>query len=126
MASLVCKPSVRFKAFTPALLRLLRGVYHVACDTVDPPEIVITSANDSTHGTGSRHYTDEALDLRVHSFATEAARLRFAQALRNELGPAFTVLYESAGTPNAHLHLQVRKSHTYTDGDLRRDEAARR
>lgn len=113
MAALICKAGVRFKAFTPALLRILRAVFAVASRTEQPPEIVITSANDSTHSKNSRHYSNEALDLRVHNFASEAARLRFAALLRAELGPAFTVLYECAGTPNAHLHLQPKKGTTY-------------
>lgn len=113
MATLTCKPTVRFKAFTPALLHLLRGVYAVAAPLVAPAAIVITSANDSTHSPTSRHYSDEAIDLRVKTFPSEAARLRFAAALRAELGPAFTVLYEGAGTLNAHLHLQPKKGTAY-------------
>lgn len=113
MAGLVCKSGVRVKAFTPALLRLLRGVWTVAQGCTDVSDVVITSANDSAHHAQSRHYTNEALDLRVHNFSSDAARRRFVAALRTELGPAFTVLYEGAGTPNAHLHLQVRKNTTY-------------
>lgn len=113
MAALTCKPSVRFKAFTPALLRLLRGVWTVALGCTDVPEIVITSANDSTHGEGSRHYSNEALDLRVHNFLSGEARGRFVAALRAELGPAFTVLLEAAGTSNAHIHCQPKKGTSY-------------
>jgi hypothetical protein len=113
MAALTCKATVRFKAFTPAMLRLLRGVYAVAETLTDPPAIVITSANDSAHSEKSRHYTDEAIDLRVKNMPTEASRRQLVIALREELGPAFTVLYEGAGTANAHLHLQPRKGTIY-------------
>ena len=65
MAILVCKPTVRFSVFTPTLLRLLRGVYTVARTLDTPSEVVITSANDSQHSPQSRHYLNEALDLRV-------------------------------------------------------------
>lgn len=107
MTTMPCKPGVRFKGFTAALIRILRAVW-----TVDPTR-TITSANDATHSPSSRHYTNEALDLRVHDLPSEAARRRVAAALRAELGPAFTVLYESPGTPNAHIHIQPRKGTTY-------------
>lgn len=113
MARLICKPTVRFKAFTPALLRILRGVYTLAVTVDTPADIVITSANDSTHSPTSQHYQDAAIDLRTHNFPSETARLKFAAQLRAELGPAFTVLYEGAGTPNAHLHVQPKKGTVY-------------
>lgn len=102
-----CKPSVRFKAFTPALLRILRAVHTVA------PGSVITSANDSTHGPHSRHYTDEAIDLRTKDLPTLQAKKDLAAALRAELGPAFTVLFESPGGEQEHLHLQPKKGTSY-------------
>ena len=113
MATLSCKPSVRFKAFTPALLRILRGVFAVAQGCADVPDVVITSANDSTHGEHSRHYTNEAVDLRSRSFPSVTAKQKFTALLRLELGPAFTVLFESAGTPNEHWHIQPKKGTTY-------------
>jgi hypothetical protein len=112
VAALTCKPSVRFKAFTPALLRILRAVYTVA-QGLDLSEVVITSANDSGHMVTSRHYTDEAIDLRTKNFPTEASKLRFAAALRADLGPAFTVLYEYPKRENQHLHIQPRRGTTY-------------
>jgi hypothetical protein len=113
MATLTCKSTVRFRAFTPAMMRMLRGIYRVAETLAEPPSIVVTSANDSTHSANSRHYTDEALDIRTKNLPSEAAARQLVVALREELGPAFTVLYEGAGTPNAHLHLQVRRFTTY-------------
>lgn len=114
MAAVTCKASVRIKGITPALLRILRGVYTVSCALTEPPTVVITSINDSQHSPTSRHYRDEAVDLRSKSFPSPAAKSLFATALRAELGPAFTVLFEGAGTPNEHWHVQVRKSTTYT------------
>ncbi len=66
----------------------------------------ITSVNDSTHMVGSRHYVGQAVDLRVHTLPDEAARHAVAAELRAALGPQFTVLYESPGTPNAHIHVE--------------------
>lgn len=114
MARLVVKDTVRFKAFTAAGLRILNGLYRVAQRCTDVNEVVITSANDSTHAPTSRHYANEAVDARTRNFPDEAAKLRFADALRRELGPAFTVLYEDPTGPNQHLHCQPRKGTTYT------------
>jgi len=113
MATLACKPTVRFKTFTPAMLRMLTALYSVARGWTKSSTVVITSANDSTHGETSRHYKDEALDLRVHNQPDDAAVLELAQNIRTELGPAFTVLYEDPGGQNAHLHIQPRKGTTY-------------
>jgi|SRR3990167_11011318 len=109
-----CKPSVRFKRFTPAMMTLLNALYAADLGKVEgqPEDLVITSANDSTHGDGSRHYTDEALDVRSKTFATEQAKDAFRANLTKQLGPKFTVLYEGKGTPNQHFHCQPKKGTT--------------
>jgi hypothetical protein len=111
---LTCKDTVRFKRFTPAMLHML-AVLGALADThaAAPDPCVITSANDSSHDPHSRHYVDEALDLRTHAFATPTARYLFQTALVARLGPQFTVLLEDEGTENEHLHCQVRKGLAY-------------
>jgi len=106
---ITCTPSVRFRAFPPAMLRILAALQRVC------PDIVITSANDATHAPTSRHYTHEALDLRTRTLPSEAAKRQLAAQLRADLGPAFTVLYEDPGGPNQHLHIQPRKGTVYAD-----------
>lgn len=108
---LVCKASVRFKRFTPALMTLLNALYAADLGKLDgqPDDLVITSANDSTHSRFSRHYVDEALDVRSKSFATEQAKRIFRDNLAKQLGPKFTVLYEARGTANEHFHCQPKK-----------------
>lgn len=76
-------------------------------------DLVVTSGNDSTHSTGSRHYTDEAIDLRSHNFVSRAAKREFRVWWEEYLGPQFRVLLEQEGTPNEHFHAQVKKGHTY-------------
>ena len=114
MAIVVCKASARLKALTPGLLRIFAQIHDAAATTEDVREVVITSINDGKHAAASRHYTDEAVDLRMKNFPTESARKLFIFDLRRCLGPEFYVLRESKGTPNDHLHVQVRKGHTYT------------
>lgn len=109
------KPSVRFKRFTPALMTLLNTLY--ACDLGklldQPDDLVITSANDSTHLATSKHYEDAALDIRSKSFPNLAAKRAFRAHLETQLGPKFRVLLEGVGTENEHLHAQVRKGATF-------------
>lgn len=109
-----CKPSVRFESFTPAMMVMVNTLY--ACDRGklegQPDDLVITSANDSTHGAQSRHYRNEALDLRSKTFAAEAKE-PFRKHLEKQLGPKFRVLFEGKGTANEHFHIQVRKGLTF-------------
>jgi hypothetical protein len=118
MARVICKPSVRFKGFTRGLVRILSAVLVVAERTRSMAEVVITSANDGRHSQRprSRHYTNEALDLRSRNFTTPAARDRFLARLRAELGSRFYVAYEGHGTPNAHIHVQPRRGTVWRGG----------
>ena len=95
------KDSVRFDDLHGAIvLALIRADSLYATRGLD---CWITSGNDSTHMIGSKHYTGRAVDLRTHHVPDPEA---LADALHAALGPRFTVLYESAGTPNQHLHIQ--------------------
>ena len=71
-----------------------------------PVPIVITAGIDGKHMVGSKHYDGDALDIRTKNFPSRAAKLAFAEALRRELGPAYQVIFEAAGTPNEHLHVE--------------------
>ena len=117
MARVTCKASVRFQGFTRGLIRILVAVQRVA-ERTRMKEIVITSANDGQHSQRprSRHYSNEALDLRSRNFQTATARILFLQRLRRELGERFYVAYEGHGKPNAHIHVQPRRGTTYLGG----------
>ena len=117
MAQVVCKPSVRFKGFTRGLVRILVAVQRVA-ERTRMAQVVITSANDGKHSQRprSRHYTNEAIDLRSRNFRTAAARDRFLARLREELGSRFYVAHESHGKPNAHIHVQPRRGTVWRGG----------
>lgn len=90
------KPEVRFAL----------GFVQAAFANFGAGEIVITSANDSTHSTKSLHYRDFAVDVRTKNLAPDA-RDRIATFLRQHLDPyGFDTLLESAGLPNEHLHCE--------------------
>ena len=118
MAVIRCKTGVRFRQFPPGLLRILEVLGQIALDGQAlvpglPNELVITSANDSEHLPTSRHYRDEALDIRCKSFPNQATKDIFCMTLRARLGPKFTVLHEYPGGEQEHVHIQVRKGGTY-------------
>lgn len=120
MAKLTVKPDnpqtrtgVRVQEFTPALLHILVRTERFVDTLVEVDEVVITSINDSRHGAGSRHYTNEALDIRTHNWPSRESVRWFRRALEEQLGLQFRVLLEDEGTKNEHLHVQVRKGHTY-------------
>lgn len=111
---LTTKATVRFAVITPALLRMLDVVERLSRTLPGLPDagLVITAGSDGMHRTGSRHYTGEAIDLRSKTLHTDVRGLLMA-ALREELGPQFTVLLEDAGAPNEHVHCQVRRGQRF-------------
>lgn len=106
--------AVTFTELTPALLHIFNTLSKLA--PIDlPKELVITSINDGQHMVGSKHYTNQAIDLRSHNFANRDARRRFRQRLEDALNAhpvsanRFRVLLESEGKDNEHFHIQVAK-----------------
>ena len=114
------KAGVRVKRLTPALLRILNVLYQEHSSEPragprfpgQPDDLGVTSINDSEHLRGSRHYVDEALDLRSFNFPSREAK-RAWRTHRAGLMPEFTVLLEGEGTPSEHFHIQPRKDTTY-------------
>lgn len=95
---------------TPALFRIHEVLMRMS-DEFGP--IVITSVNDSKHATTSAHYRDEAVDIRCND-RPKLIDMAMCKFLEINLGPAFLVLYESEGTPNEHIHIQLRKGHKWS------------
>lgn len=101
--------NVRLVVLTPALAHIFwrLEMFHREFGPVE--DLVITSINDGTHKQDSRHYTNEAIDLRSKNFPSESLKLDFRRELEEFLGPKFRVLFENARTDNEHFHIQVRK-----------------
>jgi hypothetical protein len=124
-----CKGGVRLAALSPALVRILFVLEHCArtgywASLIGQTPLVITSINDGTHVANSRHYSNEAIDLRSHTFPSERAKREFRASFEYALNlrpgrtlfdpPLFRVMYESAGKANQHFHIQVAKGRRYT------------
>ena|SRR5688572_28939417 len=112
---LKCKSSdVTFKTITPALLHILRALQRA--DSYFPEDMIITSVNDGKHAVNSAHYRDEAVDIRCND-RPKHVDMVLVDYLKDLLGPSFLVLYESEGTPNEHIHIQLRKGMKWTTLD---------
>jgi hypothetical protein len=104
--------SVKANTAAPAIRYIMAGlgVVELDADLLLPDDgLVITSGNDSVHMEGSKHYTDEALDVRSKSFANRSAKLSFVARLQTVLGRRYSVMLEHEGVPNEHFHVQVRR-----------------
>lgn len=67
---------------------------------------VITSANDSRHMPGSKHYSGRALDFRTKHIDRGAGPIQFRDMLTQALGPQYTVILEDFAGENEHIHVQ--------------------
>jgi hypothetical protein len=113
----ICKEGVVFKGFTWGLVRILDVLIHIARafpEWFPGGQLDITSANDSTHSAIplSRHFTNEAVDIRSHDLA-EDVKDRFLLTLSQMLGSGFFAQIEDRGKPNEHIHVQVMRGWTF-------------
>ncbi len=120
----IFKSGVKLNRFTPAIRHMLDELVQIErSPTVRPllPEdLVVTSVYRKPGVRFSRHATDEALDLRSHSFNSRADKLAFRRVLEIRLGLKFRVIYEctlyhpdGSIRRGEHFHCQVRKGQTY-------------
>lgn len=107
--------AVNFQEFSVSICYILSALERINrlnfC--TQPEHLVITSANDGKHKVDSKHYKNQALDLRSKSFKTEEMKADFMAILRRELGPKFTIIYEYPGEINEHFHIQVKKGEVF-------------
>ena len=95
---LACKANVR-----PRNLWIMAALSRIPAPV---KVITVTAGKDGKHMVGSKHYEGDALDIRTKNFPSRASKEAFALALRLELGPAYQVIFEAAGTPDEHLHVE--------------------
>lgn len=88
----------------PAVCIIAAAVVNAAT-TLDLPDMLVTSGNDSVHMPGSRHYRDQALDFRTKHLSPPD-KVRLVTAVKRRLGRNYDVLLEQEGQPNEHLHVE--------------------
>lgn len=96
------KLGVRLKDLSPQMAMASLVIYSIY--QAKGMECVVTSANDSKHGTNSHHYKGNALDFRTKSFVGDKAWLR--EEIDDCLGQDFDVVLEDLGGDNEHLHVE--------------------
>lgn len=111
------KENVRFKVLSPSLTWMITCLHQLDQNrpVCSPEELTITSVNDSVHTENSKHYKNEAIDIRSHNFSALINKKTFLHLFENMLNthPAlpnrFVILLEDEGKANEHFHVQVKK-----------------
>ena len=101
-------PHVRTAKLKAPMRSILNDIYAVA-KRMGMPTPVITSAADSTHQVGSRHYTGDAIDLRCNiAFASVARCSAYAKELARVFGKDYDVIFEiyPKDPANNHIHIE--------------------
>lgn len=82
----------------------------IACalSRLSPVAITITAGSDGTHKVGSLHYTNAAIDIRVHDQPDPGGLF---DEIKKELGVGFDVIWEDRDSPNAHIHIEYDPTH---------------
>lgn len=102
------KPNVILDESAPVIRRIL-GVLEMHDWSKYTNELVITSGNDSVHSKFSKHYSDQAMDVRSKACHCDADKTKMQGELQSILGPQFTVLLENFNGMNEHFHIQLKK-----------------
>lgn len=102
---------IKFKksVFLPFISsEMLRGLWYfsnIVKEVTPTSEITVTAVLDGLHKEGSLHPLGKAVDIRSHVYSKELiAKIlqKFTERHRNE----FDLLWEDAGLPNEHFHLE--------------------
>lgn len=101
--------SVHLKVLSSDLLYIFNTLFNLNETklSIYPTDWVITSINDGKHLENSKHYKDQAIDLRSKSFSNP---LDFKELLEVHLGERFAVLLENHKEVNEHFHIQVKRN----------------
>jgi conjugal transfer mating pair stabilization protein TraG len=95
---MILKAGVKIANLKPQLIIAVivsNGVYNA-----HGKELVITSCDDSKHGTGTKHGTGNAFDLRINYFSVNESVI-VANEIRAKLTPDFDVVHEKD-----HIHIE--------------------
>ena len=95
----------------PALDTAILKINKIYQTVLQDPDykIVITSANDfNGHKKNSAHYKGEAIDVRIKNIDKDLKN-DIVNLTKGILGSNFTVIHEDVGTPNEHLHIQLKQ-----------------
>jgi len=111
---LAYKGGCRLTKRTPALDIIENAALQTQEELGYPEELLVTSINDSSHGTHSKHWRELAEDYRTkgpakNDMGSTAKKQKFRKRFEENCGARFRVILEAIGTPNEHLHAQLKK-----------------
>lgn len=99
---IVCRPGVRLNG--GHLRTKIAVMVNVAFETAPllaGGQLVITSANDGKHMKGSRHYSDDAFDLRIRNILPGGSAKAWVARMQERLGDDYDVVLEED-----HIHVE--------------------
>ena len=85
---------------TPKNLQIACAAINAAIQINGDFDVIITSGTDGVHMKGSKHYTHEALDIRISNIPSTQL-IPYVRALRGRLGKDFDVVLE-----DDHIHVE--------------------
>ncbi len=85
---------------TPKVVIILAAAMNARVEMALPGDLTVTSANDSVHMKGSKHYTDEALDFRTKDITADEAK-QWGVIIKRRLGADYDIVLEVD-----HLHVE--------------------
>ena len=89
----------------PKSLVIAAAVINAANEIGLDVDVVITSGNDGKHMDESKHYSNQALDIRSKTLDDIETPL-FMRVIRRRLGKGYQVMLENNGRPNEHIHVE--------------------
>lgn len=105
------KEDAKFATISPGGFVLLAAIHGAAIAL--GVDLIITSGTDGCHsGEADPHHFGNAYDVRVHDFAPETQQ-KILEFIQRAAGPEFYAFIEDPGTPNLHIHCQVKKGTHY-------------
>lgn len=98
---------------SPGGVRILAALWQVSFQQAH--DITVTAGSNGTHsGPDDPHYRGDAYDIRIHDWDNPQLLLSLLINTLADTDPGkFFAFIEDDGTPNAHIHAQVRKGTVY-------------
>jgi hypothetical protein len=101
---IVLAENVSLKGLGAPIVVGLMMLSHIA-ENLEVAELVITSATDGTHSTGSLHKKGAALDIRSKNLSPDQKKA-LLRAFKAGAEKQFDFILEDQGLSNEHFHLE--------------------
>lgn len=95
------KPGVNLKGISPEIVIALQVAESIYAKHDIEGGLVVTSALDSKHKRGSKHYIGNAVDIRTRTVPNDDLKLLISEEIAAALGNEYDVVLEST-----HIHIE--------------------